>query len=97
LVSAPDPQDLDRFTSLAEGVEDGGGFLHDIATDEPVILTITAKLTPDSWEDIEIDDIALTSEVRRQRADEVQDAEDELNALLDGEPPPEQQAPRPNA
>jgi hypothetical protein len=83
VVGAPKAYDLDRFGSLAEGVEDGGGYLHDHVTDEPVTLHITARLTSDSWEDIGIDRVTLRPEVFDQRAAKALTVEDELESSLD--------------
>jgi predicted nucleic acid-binding protein len=84
IVSAPDAIDVERFRGIAEGVEDGGGYLHDAATDDPVVLHVTARLTPDGWEDVEIDDVTLRSEVLEERAAEALAAEgDLLDPFLD--------------
>lgn len=73
VVGAPEPADLDRFADLAEGVEDGGGYLHDLATDEPVVLHVVARLSPDGWEDIEVEHVGLRPEVLEERRAEIDD------------------------
>jgi hypothetical protein len=81
LVSVSDPSDLDRFASIAEGVEDGGGYLHDTATEEPIELRITARLTVDGWEDVDVEEVVLRQQAAQERAERAAAAEDELDLL----------------
>jgi hypothetical protein len=67
VVSAPDPGDLERAFSLAEGVEHGGGYLQDTVSDEPVIADVQATLGPDGWGNVEVDEIRLDPRVAGER------------------------------
>lgn len=73
LVSAPYAEDLARFGSLAEGVEDGGGFLHDVADVEQVVLHLTARLTHDGWDELDVTEVTLDPDVLSHRVAEAED------------------------
>jgi predicted nucleic acid-binding protein len=78
LVSAPSPFDLEKYAGLAEGAEDAGGFLTDVAQAEPLVLLVSAVLRHDgTWDDIDIHEIALEPEELERRASDGDPALDE--------------------
>jgi PIN domain len=69
IVTAPVAGDLDRFGALAEGVEDGGGYLTDLVADEPISMDVTAQMGPGGrWQWVDVNAAYLKPAVRSRRA-----------------------------
>lgn len=85
MVTAPTSFDADKFAGLAENKESGAPFPHDIESDAPLEIEVSARWDHRSgWHDLEVTRVALAADEAEARASRPTAAEElETELLLD--------------
>jgi hypothetical protein len=84
VVSSPSGLDEERHGAFLEGEPGGGGWLSNHETDEAVVMTVRAVLTPaDEWMDVGIEEVGLTNKElsRRSHLGREEESDEEMERL----------------